>query len=198
MLHLLAIPVISALIGYLTNMVAIKLLFRPQKPWRLLFWQIQGLLPKRQAQIAGSLGELVEGELFSMDDLIDKINTPQMYNLIVDRLSEVVQDRLYTIMPTIIPARVSRLIGDNLDKILRQEAPDLIRQMLEAGREYAVQEVQIKEMVENRINSFDLNQLEQIVRQVSSTEIRFIEILGGVLGFIIGLVQLGILLLFPS
>ena len=35
------------------------------------------------------------------------------------------------------------------------------------------------------------------MKGVSSTELRFIELLGGILGFIIGLVQLGFLYLFP-
>ena len=45
------------------------------------------------------------------------------------------------------------------------------------------------------MNDFDLDQLEEMIRGVSSPELRAIEILGGVLGLIIGIVQDGILLL---
>ncbi|MBC7076213.1 MAG: DUF445 family protein, partial [Syntrophomonadaceae bacterium] len=44
-----------------------------------------------------------------------------------------------------------------------------------------------------KINSFDLNKLERMIREVSSSELRFIEILGGILGLIIGIFQVGIL-----
>jgi uncharacterized membrane protein YheB (UPF0754 family) len=54
-------------------------------------------------------------------------------------------------------------------------------------------EIRVKRIVEEKINSFDLNKLERMIREVSSSELRFIEILGGILGLIIGIFQVGIL-----
>ena len=54
----------GALIGWGTNIVAIWLLFRPQRPIRLGSWQLQGLLPRRQADIAMNIGQAIERELF--------------------------------------------------------------------------------------------------------------------------------------
>ncbi|NPV27094.1 MAG: DUF445 family protein [Firmicutes bacterium] len=50
----IAIPLISALIGWLTNVIAIRLLFRPVEPIKLplLNYELQGLIPRRQAEIA--------------------------------------------------------------------------------------------------------------------------------------------------
>jgi len=195
--QLAAIPLISAFIGYLTNVVAIKLLFWPQKPINCVFFELFGLLPKRQAEIAVKVGELVEEQLLSPDDLIDKINTPETQEIITEKLCEIVRDRLYTVLPRILPQKLVQLIGDNLEKILYQEAPGLIEQLIESGQDHINNEIKIKTMVEDKINSLDLDELEKLVRGVSSTELKFIEILGGVLGFIIGLVQIAILLLFP-
>ncbi len=195
--QLAAIPVISAFIGYLTNVVAIKLLFWPQKPINCVFFELFGLLPKRQAEIAVKVGELVEEQLLSPDDLIDKVNTPETQEKITEKLCEIVRDRLYTVLPRILPQKLVQLIGDNLEKILYQEAPGLIEQLIESGQDHINNEIKIKTMVEDKINSLDLDELEKLVRGVSSTELKFIEILGGVLGFIIGLVQIAILLLFP-
>ncbi len=196
-LKLCLIPVISAFIGYLTNVVAIKLLFWPHEPVNLVIWRIQGLLPKRQADIAVMIGEMVEGELLSIDDVINKINTPQMHRKIVDRLVVIINDRLNTIIPGIIPSKVKKIIMDSIHKILNQEVPGFINNALESDRDYIRREIQINKLVEAKINEFDLNNLESIVRKVSFTELRFIEIMGGVLGLIIGLIQVGILILFP-
>jgi molecular chaperone DnaK (HSP70) len=78
----------------------------------------------------------------------------------------------------------------------RQEADQIIGQVVESVRDYLTAEIQVKQIVEEKINQFDLDELEDMVRGVASTELRFIEILGGVLGFIIGLVQMGIMILF--
>lgn len=195
--QLAAIPVISALIGYLTNVVAIKLLFWPQKPVNCVFFELYGLLPKRQAEIAVKIGELVEEQLLSLDDLIDKVNTPEIQEKMTEKLGEIVKDRLYIVLPRLLPQKVIRVIGDSVEKILRQEAPRLIDQLIESGRNHINEEIKVRNMVEDRINSLDLNELEKMVRGVSSTELKFIELLGGILGFIIGLVQVAILLLFP-
>lgn len=197
MINYILIPIISAFIGYLTNVVAIKLLFWPQKPINLLGFKLQGLLPKRQADIAVSVGELVEQQLLSMDDLINQIDTPQMHERITGRISQVLKEKLYSIVPSIVPGRITQLIVDNLDKMFRQEAPELIKQGISSGRDYLTQEIQVKKLVEDKINEFELGELEEMVRGVSSTELRFIEILGGVLGLLIGLVQVAILVLFP-
>ena len=68
---------------------------------------------------------------------------------------------------------------------------------MDAGSKYLNEEVNIQQMVEDKINAFDLDELEKMIRGVTSNELTFIEILGGVLGFIIGLLQVAILLLFP-
>lgn len=186
---------ISTFIGYLTNVVAVKMLFLPRQPVNLYFFELWGLLPKRRAEVAIALGELVEEQLLSVDDLFDKINTPEMREKIVVRLVELLRDKLNGILPRIIPGKVMQIISDTLEKVIRQEAEDMIHEIIESGRDYLTKEIQIKKIVEDKVNGFDLKQLEDMIVGVSSPEIRFIEIMGGVLGFIIGLAQVAILLL---
>ena len=195
--QLLALPVISAFIGYITNVVAIRLLFWPKKPINLGLFSLQGVLPKRQEQIASSIGQLVDQELLSIDELFDKINTPEIRGTLTDKIGGILKERLSELLPRIVPDRIGKKIGEVLEKILRQEAANIIRQSMDAGSKYLNEEVNIQQMVEDKINAFDLDELEEMIRGVTSNELTFIEILGGVLGFIIGLLQVAILLLFP-
>jgi uncharacterized membrane protein YheB (UPF0754 family) len=54
-------------------------------------------------------------------------------------------------------------------------------------------EIKIGEMIEEKINAFDLIKIEEITLKIAQRELKHIEVLGGVLGAIIGLLQ-GILL----
>ncbi|MDD3898771.1 MAG: DUF445 family protein [Syntrophomonadaceae bacterium] len=195
MYKFILIPLVSALIGYFTNVVAIRMLFWPRQPVNLLFFQLQGLLPKRRAELASSMGKLVEEQLLSMDDLFEKINTPEVRDKISRQIITVVRDRLGEIMPRIVPAKLTQVIADGLEKLIRQEAENIIRKTFQSGQEYLNDEIKVSKIVEDKVNEFDLDQLEEMIRGVSSPELRAIEILGGVLGLIIGLVQDGILLL---
>ena len=53
------IPFISAFIGWITNWIAIKMLFHPKDPKRILGVTFHGIFPKRQQQFATKLGAVV-------------------------------------------------------------------------------------------------------------------------------------------
>ncbi len=195
MLKYIVLPLISALIGYITNVVAIKMLFWPRRPINLLVFQLHGLLPKRRGELADSLGKLVEEQLLSLDDLFARINTPEAKEIISRQIIMAVRDRLGEIIPRMVPAKVTQVIIDSVEKLIHQEAEHIIRQVIDSGQEYLSKEFQISKIVEDKVNAFDLDQLEGMIRGISSSELRAIEILGGVLGFIIGIIQDGILLL---
>ena len=193
----ITIPLISALIGWITNVLAIVLLFRPRRPVNLLVYKMQGLLPKRQSELAVKLGELVENELLSLDDVFDKINGPEVQEKLIRKLSEIMRDKLEGLLPRIIPPKLTQLIVDAMEKLLLQEAPNIVKEILESGKGYLTEEIQISKIVEEKVNAFDLQELEDIIRGISSEEIKFIEVLGGVVGLLIGIVQVVILWLFP-
>ena len=186
---------ISTFIGYITNVVAVRMLFWPRQPINLGFYTVQGVLPKRQAQLATTLGELVDKELLSLDDVLDRINTPENQARLVAKVSEVMRNRLSELLPRIIPGRLIQIIVDALDKILSQESNHLIEQLFKSGSEYLTREIQISKIVEEKVNAYDLKELEDIIKGISAPELTFIEVLGGVMGFAIGLVQVVILLI---
>lgn len=71
---LLLLAVVGALIGWSTNVVAIKLMFRPLEPLKIpgTRFTIQGLIPKRKTEIAKSIGDVISEELLSIEQIMDK------------------------------------------------------------------------------------------------------------------------------
>ena len=51
---------VGTLIGWFTNYLAIKLLFRPQREINFLLFKIQGLIPKRRDEITENIAVVVE------------------------------------------------------------------------------------------------------------------------------------------
>ncbi|NLW44786.1 MAG: DUF445 family protein [Syntrophomonadaceae bacterium] len=197
MFRLLAVPLISAMIGYLTNVVAIKMLFHPREPIRLLGLEIEGLLPRRQEAIANKIGEVVERELLSVEDLVSQFSNPEMQDKMVKIVSEKVRTRLEEAMPRLIPQNLARILADLVEGVLVRESRNLVPQMTESAGRHLTEEIRVSEIVRNRILALDVMQLEGLVREVASRELRLIEVMGGVLGFLIGLVQVAIIVLFP-
>ena len=67
-------PVIGAVIGWFTNWLAIRMLFRPRRPVRILGWTLQGVIPRRHAQLAARIAETVQDRLLTQEDLEKAMN----------------------------------------------------------------------------------------------------------------------------
>ena len=76
-LKILILATIGGLIGYITNVIAIKLIFRPIVPIKIpiINKEIIGLIPKRKSEIANNIGEIVAQEFISIDEILDKAIT---------------------------------------------------------------------------------------------------------------------------
>jgi uncharacterized membrane protein YheB (UPF0754 family) len=75
-MFLLLAPAVGALIGYVTNAVAIKMLFRPFKPVRIFGIRLPftpGVLPRERHKLADSIGSMVERELLTPEILRERL-----------------------------------------------------------------------------------------------------------------------------
>ncbi|SEA37568.1 Uncharacterized membrane protein YheB, UPF0754 family [Desulfuromusa kysingii] len=65
-------PLLGALIGYVTNYIAIRMLFRPLRAWRILGVRLPltpGIIPAKRGELAVKMGEMVGAHLLTADDV---------------------------------------------------------------------------------------------------------------------------------
>lgn len=68
-INLVTTPLVAGVVGYITNKIAIKMLFRPYKPkWYTLGWQ--GIVPKTRPKLAVKISEIVGQKLLAHDDFL--------------------------------------------------------------------------------------------------------------------------------
>ena len=191
---LVIIPVIGALIGWLTNYIAIKLIFRPFVPKRIPFtpWIIQGLIPKRQDEIAVNVGRVVEHELISMEEIIGELNNHSRKQHLIKVVSDLLKERVNHRLPGFVPYSLRSLVITLVEDTVKKEAPILFEQLTESISQDILKEVKVEHLVEEKLRNFDMLQLERLIFSVASKELKHIEVLGAILGFLIGMVQLGV------
>jgi uncharacterized membrane protein YheB (UPF0754 family) len=193
---LVSLPIVSALIGYVTNYIAVAMLFRPHKPVRLVGLRLQGLVPRRQKEIAQSLGAMIEHNLFSHADIQEALKSAETSEEASAFLNEQI-DLFVQKLATQNPMVGMFLQGPLLDQVkglLRDQMAEKFPALLERVVEKAEHKLDVSEIVRTKIEAFDLTKLEQIIHEVSARELKTIEVLGGVLGFVVGLVQLAFML----
>lgn len=191
-LTFILIPLISAFIGWFTNWIAIKMLFHPKMPTKILGITFHGIFPKRQKQFAEKLGKLVSEELLSFSDIEQKIADPanieKLMPFIETHIDHFLRVKLAEEMPMI-----SMFIGDKtinqMKGIFIQELQTLFPQIMENYMGQLQKDLDLEEIVVKKVSGFSSDKLEEILQAIMSKEFRFVEIIGGVLGFIIGLLQ---------
>mgnify|MGYP000073374122 CR=1 FL=1 len=194
---LVAFPIIGAGIGWLTNRLAIQMLFRPRKPVRVFWWQMQGLIPRRQGELATRVAEIVETELFNQHLIRNEMSKMDLHPHLQQLATNIVWDRLAPKLRAI--PLLGNLVNDKLLYNLNKMALDSLAAETEPLLEKVSTEVEkhiaVRKIVEEKIHAFDLDQLESIVRKLAHREFRSIEILGAVIGLLIGLIQCALLIL---
>ena len=195
-IRILILAIIGGLIGYITNVIAIKLIFRPINPIKIPILNIEiiGMIPKRKTEIATNIAKVVEEQFISVDEITYNIITEQDKQHIIDYIKVRVKLILSEKM-TLIPSTIRNLVQNYVSEIIEDEIREGIDELSEEMIIKTKNRINIKEIIENKINELDLYELETIILQIVKNELRHIEVLGLILGFFIGIVQ-GIITIF--
>jgi len=190
----LTIPAIGGLIGLTTNWLAVKMIFRPVKPRRLLFFKLHGLVARRQAELAKAIGRVVGNHLVEQKDVLKSLNKLDFGGI----LGKVLDRGLG---PKIQELRSLPLIGGFLTEERIADIKESITDSIMKHREDVLDEVEkglskgldVPALVEKKVAAFEILKLERLILEVANRELRSIVVLGGVLGVLIGLAQVGFL-----
>ena len=86
-------PLVGAIIGYFTNYIAVKMLFHPYEPIRILGFTLPftpGIIPKRKGHLAKAIGNAVGNNLFTENDIKDVICS----DMLKERISSSILEKL--------------------------------------------------------------------------------------------------------
>lgn len=190
MLYIL--PFISALIGWVTNFIAVKMLFHPKTEVNLGLFKLHGIFPKRQKQLAEKLGAIVSKELFSFSDIKGELlkpeNIAEVNTVLESKIDVFLNEKLAKSMP-MIAMFINDGVKQKIKDTLMAEFGNSLPEVLENYSEKLEKSIDVEKIVYDKVIAFSTDKLEDILFSIMKKEFKFIELLGGVLGFIIGLIQ---------
>ena len=190
-LRLSSIPLIGAFIGWLTNFLAIKMLFYPRQPKKILFVTFQGIFPKNKTRIATKLGNVVQRDLINFNDIKEKLKDSESLNNVKEEIALKVDEALRA---RIEKMGLSNVIPDQLvtatHKVIVREIDRNLPNMIDTTLSKVESKLDIQDIVYKKVQGFSDERLEQLLLDITAREFKFIEVIGAVLGFVIGIVQL--------
>ena len=192
MKQLLVMVLISGAIGWITNWVAIKMLFRPHKEINFGLFKIQGLIPKRKAEIGTGIASIIQNELISVKDVISNIDreefSKRLNSLIDDVLDKNLKKKVkekFPLLQMFFTDKVAKDIGNTIKDIVMENQ----EKIFEIFSNYAEENIDFEVIISDKISNFSLDKLEEIITLLANKELKHIEIIGAILGMIIGAVQ---------
>ena len=191
-MKLVIMVIISAAIGWITNWVAIKMLFRPHKEINFGLFKIQGLIPKRRAEIGSGIANIIQNELISVKDVISNIDREEFSKRLDSSIDKVLEKNLKAKVKEKFPV-LQMFFTDRMAKDVSNTIKDIIMEnqekIFEIFSNYAEENINFEVIISDKISNFSLDKLEEIITLLAKKELKHIEVIGAILGGLIGVAQ---------
>lgn len=192
MKQFLVMILISGAIGWITNWVAIKMLFRPHKEINFGLFKIQGLIPKRKAEIGTGIASIIQNELISVKDVISNIDREEFSKRLNALIDEVLDKNLkkkvkekFPFLQMFFTDKIAKDVGNTIKDIIMGNQ----EKIFEIFSNYAEENIDFEVIISDKISNFSLDKLEEIITFLAKKELKHIEVIGAILGMLIGAVQ---------
>ena len=196
----LAIPISSALVGWLTNVVAIKMTFYPIHFIGIKPFGWQGIIPSKAAKMSSISVDLWTSKLINVKELFAKINPKKVAKEMLpefDRISKEIMDEIMHEQAPEIWSRVPESVKKLAYSRISKDLPEIVTEMMTDIKDNIDEMFDIKDMVIKRLTK-DKGLLNDMFLQVGDEEFKFIERSGFTFGFLFGIVQMLVWYFYPK
>lgn len=195
-----SIPFVAAVIGWFTNWVAIEMTFKPLefkgiRPY--LGWQ--GIIPSKAVKMATIFVDQTMHRLGTLQEVFEVMGPGEIARHIarvVDgRLPHYADEVMFYTHPTMWE-RLPHAVKEVVYRRLREEMPRRLHDLMHETAEKIEELLDLKHMLIQRLEG-DKNLLNRLFLESGSAEFRFIIRSGFYFGFLFGLVQLAVWIVYP-
>jgi len=198
----LLIPLISAVVGWFTNVVAIKMMFHPVEfvgipPY--LGWQ--GVIPANALRLAKVSNALITQKLLSLRELFDETFNADAFT---GKLGEVIDDVTDQIIDEIATKR-AKAMWENAGELMQNKVREHVRaEVIDVSHAIALDMAddidEIMDIERTVLEAIDRHKalMGEMFYEVGREEFKFIERSGLYFGFVFGVVQMIVWVLYPA
>jgi len=168
------LPVAGALVGYVTNWIAIKLLFEPADPIDVGPFVLQGLFESRQVEVSDEFGHFLETRVLSSPQLLDALSNHN-------------EKELFAFIRKQLPPPIPEHIVHSAIHAIRAVAanPEQYAEI----HDYISRSLQIEDTLSSRLKLLSPKSFENLLHPVFKEDEIILIVVGGVLGALAGVMQ---------
>jgi len=186
------LPVAGFLVGYITNWIALKLIFEPVKPIDLKCYQLQGLFLKRQDEVAAEYARMVVEKILTgkaiLHELVRGPSSDGLMEILYYHVRQACDQQAGVYTPLIQVAigteeyeKMKEMVCDRLF----QELPDVMVHI----EDYTEEALDLETTIRERLQALSPKQFEDLLHPIFQEDEIILIFVGGLLGMCVGLVQ---------
>ncbi|MEM6299654.1 MAG: hypothetical protein AAF740_13275, partial [Bacteroidota bacterium] len=186
------LPFFGLLVGWATNAIALKVIFRPRKPINLLGLKIHGLFLKRQSEVAAEYSKMITNHILTTENIFEfVVRGPG-----AARLNEIIEKHVHHVVNTTVGLSKNLLktnfVNDQMEIIrnivayrFQQELPVVIVDIYR----YAERALKMQETLETKMAGLPSDEFEAFLRPAFQEDEWILITVGAVLGLLAGVAQ---------
>jgi uncharacterized membrane protein YheB (UPF0754 family) len=185
------LPAAGFLVGYLTNWIALKLVFSPREPVKIGPMTVQGLFHKRQNEVAEAFGRTVATRVLNADNIVATVmngdGAARMNEIVEHRISELIAKyEAHPMAKLVVPEEKRPALRADLLERIQTEWPK------RGGffHTFAGESVDLQGELERRMKALDRESYEGVLRPAFQQDEWKLIAAGAVLGTVAGILQL--------
>jgi uncharacterized membrane protein YheB (UPF0754 family) len=184
------LPAAGFFVGYVTNWLAMTLIFEPKQPKRVGPFRVQGVFIKRQLEVAGKFSDVIADRVLTGDNMIKHLTEGPSREPVMAILEEQVEASMKEYERD---AMVAMLVSKEKLEEAKADLMERVRSadLAQSGpiHAFADQSERIRSQMEANLRTLDPGEFSGVLRPVFQKDEWKLVVAGGVIGAIIGAVQ---------
>jgi uncharacterized membrane protein YheB (UPF0754 family) len=185
-------PIMGVLVGYITNWIALQMIFKPLEEKKFGFLKYQGLFLKRQDAVSFEFAGVVSKNVLNTSNLIKLIFNGKggdlIMNLVMKRANIMVSETLKEkspLAPVLIGSDKIRSIKETVSAKILLSLPEIVQRI----QNYISDSMQIQPTIYARLKVLPKAEFEELLHSVFKEDEMTLILLGALLGGLVGLIQ---------
>lgn len=191
------VPIFGGLVGFLSDWAALQLIFRPVKPRRFGLFTWQGIFHRRRVQVIEDYATVLGSEILTPTNLIDAMLTgPQadrLFTLVAREVDTAVNAQVGPAKPLVVLAVGGRRYQEMRKEIVASAVARMRGSIDDVGA-YAMEALDVQGTIITKMTLMTDDEYENLLRPAFKQDEWKLIAVGGVLGFLIGELQVHLLL----
>ncbi len=189
----IVLPLFGIGIGWLTDWLALKMIFLPREPRRFFgIYTWQGVFQKRRDVVAADYGDMIAREIITIPNLLEAVlrgpKSDRLFAMITREVQKTIDAQASVVKPFVAIAVGTRRFQE-MKQTAATKAAERVPETIRYAENYAVNALDVRNTIVDRMRKLSALEFEQLLRPAFRQDEWKLIAVGAVIGGLVGELQ---------